>query len=136
MKLKDNKGFSLIELLIVITILAVLSAIAIPGYRSFIVKGNRSQVEQIMIQDQQYMERFYSESGSYYSGTTYPALPYTRSPLTGTKLYNISIIGSDPNSYNIVATPVSGTVQAGESSICLDSDGNINENQNSTCTAS
>ena len=38
--MKNNKGFSLVELIVVIAIMAILAAVAIPTFASFITKAN------------------------------------------------------------------------------------------------
>jgi len=45
---KFNHGFTLLELLIVISILGILSAIAIPYYQSYIVKAKLTEVQHAM----------------------------------------------------------------------------------------
>ena len=52
-------GFSLIELMIVLVIMGVLSAIAIPGYQNYVKKANRADAQQVMLtianKEQQYL---------------------------------------------------------------------------------
>lgn len=43
------RGFSLVELMVVIVIIGVLSAIAVPGYQEYLRKGNRSAAQQFML---------------------------------------------------------------------------------------
>ena len=44
--MKNNKGFSLVELIVVIAIMAILAAVAIPTFSSFITKANIASDEQ------------------------------------------------------------------------------------------
>lgn len=50
MKKKSKKGFTLVELLVVIAILAILATVSIVGYTSFIGKANQSVDEQAVTQ--------------------------------------------------------------------------------------
>ena len=46
--MKNNKGFSLVELIVVIAIMAILAAVAIPTFASFITKANVASDEQFI----------------------------------------------------------------------------------------
>ena len=60
-----KKGFTLIELMIVVTIVAILAAVAMPSYRSYIERGDNSECK-IFAQDiAARQERFYTDRGGY-----------------------------------------------------------------------
>ena len=46
----NNKGFSLVELIVVIAIMAILAAVAIPTFAGFITKANKAADEDFMAQ--------------------------------------------------------------------------------------
>ena len=46
--MKNNKGFSLVELIVVIAIMAILAAVAIPTFATFINKANVASDEQLL----------------------------------------------------------------------------------------
>ena len=48
--MKNNKGFSLVELIVVIAIMAILAAVAIPTFATFITKANKAADEDFMAQ--------------------------------------------------------------------------------------
>ena len=48
--MKNNKGFSLVELIVVIAIMAILAAVAIPTFAGFITKANKAADEDFMAQ--------------------------------------------------------------------------------------
>lgn len=53
-------GFTLVELMVVVLVVAMLSAIAIPGYRSHVVKTQRAAAQACLAQYAMLMERYYT----------------------------------------------------------------------------
>ena len=66
-KRPPDTGFSLIELMIVVAIVALLAAIAYPAYTDSVVKGKRGQGRAVLMDMLQQQERYLSQSGSYMS---------------------------------------------------------------------
>lgn len=105
-------GFTLIELMIVVAVIGILSAIAVPSYFEYIARANRAEAKAQLLEAAQFMQRFYSLHNSYHlqrDGRTQVALPASlqRSPRTGTVRYNITISSSSAVSYELRATPTS-----------------------------
>jgi type IV pilus assembly protein PilE len=48
--MKAQKGFTLIELVVVVTILAILATIAIPSYREYVIRGHRRAAQAAMME--------------------------------------------------------------------------------------
>lgn len=65
--MKKHKGFTLIELMITILVVAILASIAIPSYREYVIRGNRTAAQAVMMdiatRQQQYFvaNRAYAE---------------------------------------------------------------------------
>ncbi len=65
-------GFTLIEVVVVMAIIAILAAIAIPNYTEYIRRGHRSDAKTALLQVAQWQERFRTES---ITNAYSPALP-------------------------------------------------------------
>ena len=112
----QHKGFTLIELMIVVAIISILAAIAIPSYKEHVAQGRRADAKVQLLSAQQWMERMYSERYSYSpqdlgSGMTIQTVlaqqVFASSPRAGAGAsisYNITLSAVDNNSYTLIAT--------------------------------
>lgn len=105
-----QKGFTLIELMIVVIVVAILASIAIPSYLEQSRKGRRADALRSVGDMQLALERWRSENPSYADcgvacgSGTYPTAP--------TSLYYTIGVTADATSYTITATRKSGSAQA------------------------
>ena len=58
------RGFTLVELMIVVAVVALLSAVALPSYQSSVRKARRSDARAALATTAQLMERFATEQGA------------------------------------------------------------------------
>lgn len=77
MKNHSNGGFTLIELMIVVAIVAILTSIAYPAYTSAILKGKRAEGRAALTELMQQQERYMTQNNVYFAftntaGTTSP----------------------------------------------------------------
>src|ERR1700754_1788282 len=59
------RGFSLIELVIVLLIIAILAAIAIPSYRQYVIRANRVDAQRSLMDLAARQERFFYSNNAY-----------------------------------------------------------------------
>lgn len=59
------RGFTLIELMIVVAIIAILAVIAVPTYMTYVLHGRRAQAYALLENDQAMLERCYAQNFSY-----------------------------------------------------------------------
>jgi type IV pilus assembly protein PilE len=99
-KPKKQRGFTLIELMIVVAIVGILSAIAYPSYAEYIRRGHRAEARAGLLQAAQWLERSATATGTYPLTAAFPAnlkaVPNNR--------YDIAVV-SDGATFTLTATP-------------------------------
>jgi len=63
------KGFTLLELMIVITIIAILATIAFPSYQESVKKSRRGAAKTDLVELANFMERYFTENNTYIGAT-------------------------------------------------------------------
>lgn len=86
----DNKGFSLLELMIVVGIVGVLGFIAYPGYRTSVLKSHRADATSALMDAMQREERYYTENNTYVTDLTQVGYSASTNVATTNGYYKIS----------------------------------------------
>ena len=122
---KFIRGFTLIELMIVIAIVALIIAFGYPSYRNQVMKSNRADAKIFMLEIADRQERFYSDRGTYTTDVTDLGFTNTTSP---DGHYTVAVTDDPANditvTYQITATPQGPQTKDTCSSFTIDSLGN------------
>jgi type IV pilus assembly protein PilE len=105
----NSSGFTLIELMITVAIVAILSAIAYPSYEEYVRRGRRSELQVQVLQSAQFMERYFTTNGTYVAAALPTGLTTSPENATATaRYYDIGITNVTANSFTVTGTRTSG----------------------------
>lgn len=104
--MNDKKyfGFTLLELLITLTIISILAAIAYPIYSTHIIKAHRTEAQIALMQAAAKLERYYIENNYSYANATLAKLKIDTTTAEG--FYALMIPTITNSSYFLQATPI------------------------------
>ncbi|PAV48170.1 pilus assembly protein PilE [Pseudomonas sp. HAR-UPW-AIA-41] len=95
-------GFTLIELMIVVAIIGIISAIAYPSYQEYVLRGNRSEGQAFLNDAAARQERYYAQNNTY--ADTAAKLGYANNNSSSSK-YTLAISNVSATTYTLTATP-------------------------------
>jgi prepilin-type N-terminal cleavage/methylation domain-containing protein len=107
----QSKGFTLIELMVTVAIVAILAAIAIPAYRNYVIRGELVDATQGLAALRANMERYFQDNRTYNGSAAFPN-PCFSAPYTVGK-FTITCVTSDgpPPTFAATATGSPGTAE-------------------------
>ena len=121
---KRAYGFTLIELMIVVCIIAILAAIAFPAYDAYVIRGKRAEGRALLMDAASKMEKHYSDCLKFSANIS--TVKNCSSGAAGavnicgsgtcnseTGKYNLTITSTDANSYTLFAAPTFTDAQCG-----------------------
>lgn len=116
---KNQYGFSMIELMVVVAIIGILLSVALPSYSSYVARGRRADARSQLMLAAQFMQRFYSANDRYDvnrngdSVSSQMASSVQRAPAEGDQLYALTVAASTGN-FTLTMAPVSGAAMASD----------------------
>ena len=93
-------GFTLIELMITLIVIAILAAVALPSYRQYIARGHRAEAKAALLQVAQWMERANTSNGEYPTGQPTLVMLQALKP----QHYTLSLPTSTASGFTVLAT--------------------------------
>lgn len=123
-RLLKQRGFSLIELMVVVVIVSVIAAIAIPSYKKYVVDTRRTEAQSALLAFANAMERHKLRTGTYLDVASTntlgsPTIFPTQAPLNGTpKVYDLRVTFT-ATEYTLFAIPIAGDLQDGDGKLRL-----------------
>jgi type IV pilus assembly protein PilE len=111
---KHMRGVTLMELMIVVVILSILTAIAYPNYRQYVARAKRNEAKACLLQIATLQERFYLQNNTYTTDMTNIGFGAAANNLTDSGTYVCSVGAADANTFNAVATYQNADAEAGK----------------------
>ena len=100
-----NQGFTLIEVMVVVAIVGILSAIAYPSYTEYIARGHRAEARANLLQAAQWMERAATANGTYPTASSAASAIAALEAQLKMDRYGIKVDSANGSSYTLTATP-------------------------------
>ncbi|MEQ1487675.1 MAG: type IV pilin protein [Methylotenera sp.] len=92
---KNQKGFTLIEIMVVVAIVGILASIAMPSYTDYVKKGKAAEAPANLADLRVKMEQYYQDNRTYVGGTCAPA--------SGAKYFTYSCTTQTATAYTLHA---------------------------------
>lgn len=73
---RRSQGFTLLELMIVVAVVAILAAVAYPSYRDSVLKGRRAEARTALAELLQQQERFMTQNNTYQAFASTDSVPF------------------------------------------------------------
>jgi type IV pilus assembly protein PilE len=109
MKAMKQTGFTLVELMVTVLVVGILTAIAVPAYRSYVLRATRAEAKQALLARASDLERCYTRNNTYVNAaaTPCPVAANLVNPSVGIK-YKIQAQTLAANAFLLQAIPVNG----------------------------
>lgn len=117
---KQQSGFTLIEMVIVVTLIGILVMIAVPAYQDSVTKARRTDGQTALMEAMARQERFFTENNTY--TTNLADLPYGTTSAEGYYTLTATACGGGIASC-VLLTATPGAAQASDGALTLNSRG-------------
>jgi len=104
----SKNGFTLVELIITIGIVAILVALAVPSYSKYVLKANRGEAQQLLLNWANNQEIWRANH------TLYADADDIAAPVSDDYKYTFAVSDVTSTTFTLTATPKSGTKQVND----------------------
>ncbi len=134
----SHGGWTLIELMIAVAILAIIAVIIFPNYQNYIVRAGRTEVQTTMIKIAQNLENYKMANNNSYASAVLASDAIhgeTNFKSSGVDIYTLGLAAT-ANNWTLEAEPVAASRQAGDGKVLLNELGQRCWTKGATCTLS
>ena len=101
----QSQGFTLVELMAVVIVIGILGIIAVPSYRQYMMRAQRTEAKTALLQMATNQERFYLQNNTY--TTDLVALGFAGG-VSDSGVYTLAVPVADVITYQVTAVPTVG----------------------------
>lgn len=108
---RAQSGMTLVELIVVVTIVGILAAIAVPSYRGYVLRVTRTDAKTALTGAAQTLERCFTRENAYNKAACTLAVPFNApaGSADASRTYSITADITE-NDFTLTATPQNGQV--------------------------
>lgn len=133
-----NRGFSLLEIIIAITVLSILSYGSYSSFRQYLIDSNEAITKHQLVRAMHDLEKYYAKNGAYSSSSSvYPTTVMNRLSGFNNQYYTFSMYPINPQSNAqvacIEAIPKTSTIQKDSSLLVIDNSGRVSNSVPAVC---
>ncbi|PTQ67679.1 type IV pilin protein [Pseudomonas sp. GV071] len=113
---RTMQGYTLVELMLVVTVIGILAAIVYPNYQEYVMRSNRTEGQALLNDAAARQERYFAQNNAYADTSAKLGLASDQSP---NKLYTLSIsnVAAGTSAYTLTVTPARTDAKCGNLTI-------------------
>ncbi len=105
--MRNVRGFTLIELMIVVAVIGIIAAIAYPSYSGYVQKSRRTDAKAALTEAAHALEKYYTMNAKFTGATLGSGSTDTYKDKSPEGYYSLSLSIGNANSFTLTATPTS-----------------------------